>query len=568
MDTLIKDIIKKNSSYIVKDENQIYQLSSILNQKGTNDKTTTIVDFGECEYKLKKDNNIDLNEDLILFKIENYFPNLKIPIIEYVVFTKDGKIQLDLSSCDEVPIQYYIPISIDDNEFYKYDSNSDFYNVECKQYTSESGTDMTLYDRKEEYNKNHYSLCEINCEFKGYNPETLNVECVCKIKNNINFFSDIYIDTNKLINHFINMKKISNIWVIKCYDLFFNLKVFLSNIGSYILLIIILLNTTILILFIKVGYNLLIDKIKKLIEKKFPSLSINEKMKNPPKRKGKNKRKSKRLITQNDILISSIYTIEKGNNNNNKEKKEKEGKEKEENEENDSKIKYIDLNDYELNSLSYKEAVKYDHRTYWEYYFSLIRTKQLIVFTFYTYSDYNSKLIKIFLFLIAFSLFYVVNALFFNDSTMHQIYEDQGVFNFIYHIPQILYSTIISVVIKTILSLLSLSEKNIIEIKNQENIEKANIVMKEKQKCLLIKFYLFFIISFLMLIIFWYYISCFCAVYKNTQIYLIEDTFISFATSLLYPFIINLLPGLLRIHSIKNKDKSCIFRISKIIQLI
>ena len=151
---------------------------------------------------------------------------------------------------------------------------------------------------------------------------------------------------------------------------------------------------------------------------------------------------------------------------------------------------------------------------------------------------------------------------------MHQIYEDQGVFNFIYHIPQILYSTIISVVIKTILSLLSLSEKNIIEIKNQKNIEKANIVMKEKQKCLLIKFYIFFIISFLFLIIFWYYISCFCAVYKNTQIYLIKDTFLSFATSLFYPFIINLLPGLLRIHSINNKDKSCIFRISKIIQLI
>ena len=509
---------------------------------------------------IKKNNNIDLNEDLIIFKIENYFPNLKIPIIEYVVFSKDGKIQLDLSSCDEIPIQYYIPLSINANEFYKYDSNNDFYNGECTQYTSESGTDMTLYDRKEEYNKNHYSLCEINCEFKGYNPETLNVECVCKIKNNINFFSDIHIDTNKLINHFINIKKISNIWVIKCYDLVFNFKIFLSNIGSYILLIIILLNTTILILFIKVGYHLLTNKIKKLIEKKFSVLSTNENIKNPPKRKGKKKRKSKRLSTQNDILITINNITEKDNS--------KEKEEKKENEENDSKIKYVDLNDYELNSLSYKEAVKYDHRTYWEYYFSLIRTKQLIVFTFYTYSDYNSKLIKIFLFFIGFALFYVVNALFFNDSTMHQIYEDQGVFNFIYHIPQILYSTIISVVIKTILSLLSLSEKNIIEIKNQKNIEKANIVMKEKQKCLLIKFYIFFIISFLFLIIFWYYISCFCAVYKNTQIYLIEDTFISFATSLFYPFIINLLPGLLRIHSINNKDKSCIFRISKIIQLI
>ena len=121
------------------------------------------------------------------------------------------------------------------------------------------------------------------------------------------------------------------------------------------------------------------------------------------------------------------------------------------------------MNDYELNSLAYKEAIKYDKRTYWEYYFSLIRTKHLIVFTFYTSTDYNSIIIKISLFLFAFAIFYIVNALFFNDSTMHKIYEDHGVFNFIYQLPQILYSTIITMVIKTILNLLSLTEKNIIE---------------------------------------------------------------------------------------------------------
>ena len=140
----------------------------------------------------------------------------------------------------------------------------------------------------------------------------------------------------------------------------------------------------------------------------------------------------------------------------------------------------IDMNDYELNSSSYEDAIKYDHRTYFEYYLSLIRTKQSVIFTFYTYKDYNSRIIKISLFLFSFGLFYIVNALFFNDSTMHQIYEDHGVFNFIFQIPQIIYSTIISIVIRTILSLLSLSEKNIIEIKNQETLEIANNTAKKK----------------------------------------------------------------------------------------
>ena len=151
---------------------------------------------------------------------------------------------------------------------------------------------------------------------------------------------------------------------------------------------------------------------------------------------------------------------------------------------------------------------------------------------------------------------------------MHKIYEDQGDFNFIYQIPQILYSTIISIVIKTILSFLSLTEKNIITIKSQKTLEMANTEMKKQKKCIYIKFIIFFIFNFIFLALFWYYISCFCSTYENTQIYLIKDTAISFGLSLIYPFFINLIPGFFRIYSLNNQNKTCIYRISKIIQLI
>ena len=98
------------------------------------------------------------------------------------------------------------------------------------------------------------------------------------------------------------------------------------------------------------------------------------------------------------------------------------------------------FNDYELNSLSYNDALKYDKRSYTQYYFSLLKMKHIIIFTFYTKSDYNSRIIKIILFIFSFALYFTVNALFFNDSIIHKIYEDEGNFNFIYQIPQILYS--------------------------------------------------------------------------------------------------------------------------------
>ena len=199
---------------------------------------------------------------------------------------------------------------------------------------------------------------------------------------------------------------------------------------------------------------------------------------------------------------------------------------------------------------------------------SLIKKKQLFIFTFYTKNDYNSSIIKICLFLFSFALYFIVNALFFNDSTMHKIYEDQGKYVLIYQIPQILYSTIISIFINTMIKSISLTEKNILSIK-KENINLKRQYVKIN-KMLKIKFILFFIIIFSFLLVFWYYISCFCAVYKNTQIHLLKDTMISFGLSLLYPFGLNFIPGIIRIPSLKaeKRNKECMYKLSQIIQLI
>ena len=87
-------------------------------------------------------------------------------------------------------------------------------------------------------------------------------------------------------------------------------------------------------------------------------------------------------------------------------------------------------------------------------------------------------------------------------------------------------------------------------------------------KCLKIKFLLFFIMSFIFLILFWFYLSCFCAVYQNTQKHALKDTLISFALSLMYPICIYLIPGIFRISSLKKKNKENLYMISKYIQLL
>ena len=193
--------------------------------------------------------------------------------------------------------------------------------------------------------------------------------------------------------------------------------------------------------------------------------------------------------------------------------------------------------------------------------------KHLILFTFCP-DDYNLYSIKIILFLLSFSLYFSVNGLFFSDDTMHKIYEDKGNFSIFYQIPQILYSSLVSAIINTILKQLSLSEKNILALKQEEKYEIAMKKSKTIKKCLIIKFIIFFVLTILLTIFFWYFISCFCAVFSNTQYILIKDTLVSFGLSMLYPFGLNLLPGFFRIPALRAKNKECLYKISSIIALI
>ena len=222
----------------------------------------------------------------------------------------------------------------------------------------------------------------------------------------------------------------------------------------------------------------------------------------------------------------------------------------------------------ELNILPYKKAIKLDKRNYCVYYLSLIRAKHILFFSFLPRFDYNSQILKIFLFFFNFTVNFVVNALFFNDDTMHKIYSDGGSFNFIYNIPQILYSSLISGFIIAIITTLALSDSNFIKFKQYHNKNELKIKTKDLLSILKIKFALFFVINLALLILFWFYLGCFCAVYKNTQIHLIKDTLISFGTSMIYPFGIYLIPGIFRIFALKQKNKECMYNFSKIVEML
>ena len=229
----------------------------------------------------------------------------------------------------------------------------------------------------------------------------------------------------------------------------------------------------------------------------------------------------------------------------------------------DEQNKIKKYNDFELNTMTYNQALKIDKRAFYQYYISLIKRKHPVIFSFFPITDYNSIIIKFDLFYLSFSFYYFFNALFFDEKVIHKIYEDEGIYNFVYLVPFVMYSFILSHFLFITVKYFSLSEKNISQIKIDKNDDNTD---KIKRK-IIIKYFLFFIISIAFLSFLWYYLSSFGAVYQNTQTYLLKNTMISFGISFLYPFIINIIPVIIRIYSL-NKKKESMYKIGFIIQYI
>ena len=136
--------IIENENFMKEIYNKKYQISTLPNQ---NKQNSSFIELGDCEDLLKSQYNINATEELIIFKIENFFEGFNIPIIEYEIYSRNGT-KLNLNICKNNSVQYFIPVSINDSEIFKYDPGSNFYNNRCDKYTTENETDMTLYDRK------------------------------------------------------------------------------------------------------------------------------------------------------------------------------------------------------------------------------------------------------------------------------------------------------------------------------------------------------------------------------------------------------------------------------------
>jgi hypothetical protein len=159
-------------------------------------------------------------------KIDINIQGMKTPKVLFDVYCKLNDInliKLNLSICQNNKVEISIPIKITEN-LDKLNSSSGYYNDICYVTTSESGTDISLEDRKKDFIEGNKTICQEDCFFSDYDTENQNAKCLCEVQEYKSFHSSTKIDKDKLYKNFININNIANIKIMKCYKVLFNKK--------------------------------------------------------------------------------------------------------------------------------------------------------------------------------------------------------------------------------------------------------------------------------------------------------------------------------------------------------
>ena len=319
--------LDKGEDQVIDTEKIKITLTTVQNQKDNINSDKTTIDLGDCEASLRQSYNLTDNETIYIKMLEVTQEEMRIPKVEYDVYAKingENLTKLDLTYCQNNKISISIPINNVDN-LDKLNKSSSYYNDLCYTATSDSGTDITLKDRKNEYPS--IAVCQDDCDFVDYNYTTKKAKCSCEAKKSSKSFVDMKINKKKILDNFKNIKNIVNLNLLKCAKVLFTKIGISENVGFYIILAIIIFHTIILILFYLKKLDLLKAKIKYIIfaiknlklKKDYEKEKVKEEEKNPEKLQINSKRKQDREI---DDLLSRLNIMNntsiKNNNNRNK----------------------------------------------------------------------------------------------------------------------------------------------------------------------------------------------------------------------------------------------------------
>jgi hypothetical protein len=189
--------------------------------------------------------------------------------------------------------------------------------------------------------------------------------------------------------------------------------------------------------------------------------------------------------------------------------------------------KNFTLRDYK--DMNYEDFIKYDNRTFGEYY----RDRLFILHSFFKAFFYKSLIIpqsiRIIAFFLLISFSFALNAIFYTDKFIQdrtKSYEQNTQNNFLYTISNQFWKSVWSVIIGTIpiilLNFLLIIPNEVYEKFNNGlltvDLDKIELAVMRLNESMRIKHYLYIFIAFILHMFSWYYVTAFCGVYTMSSV--------------------------------------------------
>ena len=555
-----KDInITKLVNYIT-----YYNVTTKEEEDDTSHHEPTALNLTVCENILKKKYGLSAEEELMLIKADFIYENInqsEIDIKDYLygnefqIFSTSLGAFLPLTACKEsdentdyevtnpfsfstLNLQSKIG-SVASNGYNAFSSDSPFYNDVCTPFTNENGNDVLLDDRRKDYFNENVNLCEQGCSFVGYNTGSKTYTCKCPIKGEVGEEREgekiTVLSMPENFKDYISRR--SNIAVFKCASLVFSSKGLKKNLGAYILLVGIASFIGVVVYhFVK--------------EKGGDNSLASLRLANPGEKSKKNKKDQKDEEVEKN---KKKYDIPSKNPISKPDKVE-------------DVVQDLKFTDDQLNFANYEEFIKHDFRSFLSMYWSFLKQKQLILFTFYTSKDNILRSSKLVLFILFVSFYMAFTALFFNDEIMRKIYIYKGNTDAAVHIPNIILSSLCSFIASIIIRFVCLGERDISKILNEKNKDNRKALAEAARRKAGIKLYILYVVSFLLILLCTYYVAAFCAVFQNSQGHYLINFLVCFIILNLWPAVTSLIITIMRKKAYDNRSPT-LYKASQIVSI-
>ena len=575
------------------------------------------IDFSECKQKIihnltLEKNDFNPNTDLIIALVGGNTSSSGVQTT-YSFFYKDGEYINTPEICKGLKVELKSDIDLTkvDKKGKKlmeqginiFDLNDPFYTDICFMYDSPTGKDATPNDRVQAFFPN-VSLCdkESGCVPKEVNLTSGEIICKCELNDLMNKKKVGEKILEESFGELYEMIESSNVMIFKCAKDVFVIKHLVKNIGTFISLGILLGQVLCVVIYYVFSYNpmlrylyylseyqcALIDnknlnkENKRASKMKGNDIVINSKLIDvnaPPPRKdekhgtktpsiqkliGNDDRKSLKKIdiTSSKINLNNIIPKQRKDKDllKNETKSEKQiqlsNKLKEEYDFNLEEYLKTDFDDME-----FEDALRYDNRTFCEYYCDRFRENQIIMDTFFNPETLKPMSIKIIILLLNIVLYFFINGLFFSEDYVSDLFNSNEKEKFFSFFPRsilrFIYTTIVSGIIAIIVDFITVDEKRV-----------KRLFLREKKNTLQIRFeisvitndikrnYLILMIICLLIdLIVFYYFNCFNNVYPHLKDEWIKSSIFIIIIMQILSMLTGLLEALIRLIAFKCKSE-------------